>query len=234
MKVLVLGDGLLGSEIVNQTGWEYISRKKDKFDITNDSTFNKLLKVEHGVIQYCPYDVIVNAIAYTNSYSQDNTLHYAVNYKGVADLVQFCNQWKVKLVHISTEFVYANNTSLPTEEDIPQPDNNWYAYTKLLADEHIKMFSNDYLICRELHKPSPFPYSEVWDVKTSGDTVGNISELIIQLIKNNSKGIYNVGTSSKHLYDLAPNAKIISPPSHVPKDTRMDLTKLKNDLKRIN
>ena len=27
-KVLVLGDGLLGSELVKQTGWEYVSRKK--------------------------------------------------------------------------------------------------------------------------------------------------------------------------------------------------------------
>ena len=27
MKVLVLGDGLLGSEIVKQSGWSYISRK---------------------------------------------------------------------------------------------------------------------------------------------------------------------------------------------------------------
>jgi hypothetical protein len=27
-KVLVLGDGLLGSEVVKQTGWDYVSRKR--------------------------------------------------------------------------------------------------------------------------------------------------------------------------------------------------------------
>ena len=27
-KILVLGDGLLGSELVKQTGWDYVSRKK--------------------------------------------------------------------------------------------------------------------------------------------------------------------------------------------------------------
>ena len=29
MKALILGDGLLGSELHKQTGWDYISRKKD-------------------------------------------------------------------------------------------------------------------------------------------------------------------------------------------------------------
>lgn len=28
IKPLVLGDGLLGTELVKQTGWDYISRKK--------------------------------------------------------------------------------------------------------------------------------------------------------------------------------------------------------------
>mgnify|MGYP003121849538 FL=1 len=34
-KILVLGDGLLGSEIVKQSGWDYISRKKDDVDLND-------------------------------------------------------------------------------------------------------------------------------------------------------------------------------------------------------
>jgi len=46
MRVVVLGDGLLGSEIVKQTGWDCLSRKKDKFDITHSENFNDyLLKI---------------------------------------------------------------------------------------------------------------------------------------------------------------------------------------------
>ena len=33
LKVLILGDGLLGSEIGKQTEWDYISRKKDGIDV---------------------------------------------------------------------------------------------------------------------------------------------------------------------------------------------------------
>ena len=40
MSKLILGDGLLGSELAKQTGWSYISRKKvDKFDLTKPETY---------------------------------------------------------------------------------------------------------------------------------------------------------------------------------------------------
>jgi dTDP-4-dehydrorhamnose reductase len=217
MKVLILGDGLLGSEINKQSQWDIISRKNNKIEALDFNSWSfKLL----------PYDVIVNCIAYTNSYSKDKENHYKINYEFVSKLVSFCNENNKKLVHISTEFVYAYNISLPTEEDIPQPYNSWYAYTKLLADEYIQLKSNEYLICRELHKPNPFPYEKVWDVQTSGDTVDKIAKLIIALINKGAKGVYNVGTGGKNLKELAPNSILIPPPSYIPKDTRMNLDKL--------
>jgi len=33
MKVLVLGNGKLGQEIINQTGWDYLSRNKDNINV---------------------------------------------------------------------------------------------------------------------------------------------------------------------------------------------------------
>ena len=44
LRVLVLGDGLLGSEIVKQTNWDCISRKGDGFDITDLETYSLLTK----------------------------------------------------------------------------------------------------------------------------------------------------------------------------------------------
>lgn len=217
MKILILGDGLLGSEINKQTQWDIISRKKDKIEALDFDLWSYKL---------IPYDIVINCIAYTDSYSKDKQNHYKINYEFVSKLVSFCNKNNKKLVHISTEFVYAYNISLPTEEDIPQPDNSWYAYTKLLADEYIQLKSNKYLICRELHKPNPFPYEKVWDVQTSGDTVDKIAKLIIRLIYKDANGIYNVGTGGKNLKELAPNSVLIPPPTYVPQDTRMNLDKL--------
>ncbi len=216
-KILVLGDGLLGSEIVKQTGWDYFSRKKDGFDITD---YQYMLSI------FPDYDVIVNCIANTNSYSDDKKAHWDTNYEFAALVSDITNTERIKLVHISTEFVYANNTTPAIEEDLPQPDTTWYAYTKLLADEYIKLNHSNYLICRELHKPNPFPYDKVWNVQTSGDTVDKIAELIIKLINTNAQGVFNVGTGDKFLKELAPNAEEIEAPIHVPKDTRMNLDKL--------
>ena len=89
LKVLILGDGLLGSEIIKQTEWDYISRKEHGFDITDIGTYHLLTTVEFGSIQHCKYDVILNCIANTNTYSEEKDSHWGVNYKGVHNLIDF-------------------------------------------------------------------------------------------------------------------------------------------------
>jgi dTDP-4-dehydrorhamnose reductase len=218
MKVLVLGDGLLGSELVKQTGWDCASRKLTGLDIT------KYFDLERLILKY---DTVVNCIANTDSYSNDKKLHFEINYDFVEALCSITFPERIKLVHISTEFVYANNKIPPTEDEIPQHDATWYAYTKLLADEHIQQNHDNYLICRELHKPNPFQYDKIWEVQTSGDTVDKIAELIIKLINTNAQGVFNVGTGDKWLWEMATGPRIeVTAPTHVPKDTRMNLDKL--------
>ena len=110
-RILILGDGLLGTELIKQTGWDLISRKKDGFDISDISTYNILLSIKFGAVQYCKYDTIVNCIANTDTYSDVRDSHWNVNYKGTSDLIDFCNKWNIKLIHISTDHVYANSRS---------------------------------------------------------------------------------------------------------------------------
>jgi dTDP-4-dehydrorhamnose reductase len=235
MRVVVLGDGLLGSEIVKQTGWDIISRKKNGFDITQPNKFiNYFIDIFDGVIASKKYDVIVNCIANTNTYSIDKEEHWNTNYKGVADLVDFCNKWEIKLVHISTDYVYTNSIPEASENDIPIHGNNWYSYTKLLADAYIELRSNNYLICRETHKPKPFPYNKAWiDQIGNFDYVDKISSIINQLIKIDSIGIFNIGTELKSIYELANRTISSTPvlkPNNVPSDTSMNLNKLHNKL----
>jgi len=219
--VLILGDGILGRELSNQTGWTIASRKLGNLDIED---YQGLLSLTYD------YSIIINCIAHTDSYSKNKQPHWDVNYKFAAMLSDICNAEGKKLVHISTEFVYANNLVPPSEDDLPLPDSTWYAYTKLLADEYIQLNNNDYLICRELHKPEEFNYPEVWDVKTSGDKVSKIANLIVELVMNDAWGVYNVGTGDKNLKDLNPEGKLVEAPVYVPKDTRMNLDKLNNFL----
>ena len=235
MKVLILGDGLLGKELVKQTNWDYISRTKDGFDLTDKDTFYKMTEIFHGVAQAMPYDIIINCIANTDTYSDNRKSHWDVNYKGVSDLVDFCNDWKVKLVHISTDYLYSNSDQNASENVVPVHCNNWYGYTKLLGDGHVQLKSNNYLIIRCTHKHNPFPYNEACvDQVGNFDYVDKISNLIIQLINKKCEGIYNVGSSLKTIYDLAKttnkNVKSILKPSYTPNNISMDLTKLKKEI----
>jgi len=239
MNYIILGNGLLGSEIHKQTGWDIVSRKENGFDITQpDMFFSHFIDIFDGVAVSRKYDVIVNCIANTNTYSTNKEEHWNVNYKGIADLVDFCNQWNIKLVHISTDYVYINSINQASENDIPIHGNNWYSYTKLLADSYIELKSNNYLICRETHKPKPFPYEKAWiDQVGNFDYVDVISKLIIKLIKSNSTGIFNVGTHIKSIFELASQTtpvKIAFRNPEIPGNTTMDLNKLNDALKGIN
>ena len=225
MKCIVLGDGLLGGEIVKQTGWDFLSRKIDGIDICNPYSYqSKLLN----------YDVVINCIAYTNTYSDNKEMNWNVNYKAVDDLITFCNKESKKLVHISTDYLYAGSIDPASENDVPVHLGTWYGYTKLLSDGLVQLKSWNYLLCRLSHKPYPFPYENAWtDMKTNGDYVNVISSLVIQLILNDSVGVFNVGTEEKTIYELALKTKNVVPilkPIGVPSNTLMNLTKIKKEL----
>ena len=229
--VAILGDGLLGSQLESITNWDVVSRKRDNFDLTDSSTFNLLLETFDGMLQKPKYSTVVNCIANTDTYSTDRQSHWEVNYKGVAELVEFCNKWNIKLVHISSDYVYANSTGVPSEENVPVHQETFYAYTKLLADGYIELRSNDYLVIRTTHKPTPFPYSTAWiDQIGNFDYVDNIAPLIVEVVNKDVKGILNIGTPIKSMYNLALQTNLDVEPilvenKLVPTCTAMDLTK---------
>lgn len=229
MAVLVLGDGILATELVKQTGWRFISRKKNNIDFIQPGSYSSLIK---------GYDVIVNCIACTDTYSTDRQKHWDVNYKGVAELVKLCNLYGSKLVQISTDHIYANSESEATEETIPQPIPTWYGHTKMLGDAHVQLAADNYLIVRESHKPYPFPYNEAWSNQyTNGDYVTVIAELLVKLIDKDAVGVYNVGTEIKTWFNHTKaefKTRPSSKPEQAPADITMNLNKLKDALGRTD
>jgi len=219
-NITILGDGILGQELSKLTGGRILSRKKGNFQI---QSFQKYL--------YPSDKVIINCIANTDTYSDNELAMKQTNFLFPIALSEYCKYKGAKLIHISTEYVYAGNNSFAKETDLPVPHDSYYAKYKLLADHYISLLNPDALICRLLHKPYPFPYDKVWDVLTSGDTVNNIAPIVVALIKKEAKGIVNVGTGAGNLSKIAPGAAIVQPPDNAPKDTTMDLTKLLNILK---
>ena len=227
-KIVVLGDGLLGSELVKQTGWDFISRKKDGFDISNYSLYYKFFLEDHDSIAWwSKYNVIVNCIANTNTYSDNKDLHWDINYKSVIKLSDFCSKHNIKLVHISTDYVYTNSVNNASENDVPIHGDNWYSYTKLLGDSYIQLNKNN-LVLRGTHKQRPFPYNKAWiDQIGNFDYVDVMASLRKQLIEKEAIGLYNVGTELKTMFSLAGDVTPDFSPTNVPKNVSMNVNKLK-------
>jgi dTDP-4-dehydrorhamnose reductase len=223
MKPVILGNGLLGKELTKQTGWDILSRSVNGVDLTDITTWAHLL---------LPYDTIINCIAYTNTYDDDKKKHWNINYKSVVELMDYCNNHGKKLVHISTDYVYANSLGVPNEDNIPVHQSTYYAYTKLLADGYIELKGKNYLILRGTQKPTPFPYEKAWINQLGNfDYVNVIADLYIKLIKKDAKGLFNVGTEPKSMYILAqktnPDVKYTYiNDEKIPLDVSMDVSKL--------
>lgn len=95
-------------------------------------------------------DVIINCAAYTNvdgceEFTDDA---YRANAIGPRNLAIVANARDMKLIHVSTDYVFAGDGSVPyTEYDPPAPISA-YGKTKLAGEEYVKAFCKKYFILR--------------------------------------------------------------------------------------
>ncbi|WP_394200826.1 dTDP-4-dehydrorhamnose reductase [Shewanella waksmanii] len=119
-RVLVTGKGgQLATELqaTLPSQFELVSLDSSTLDITD------LSALEQAVTTYQP-TIIINAAAYTavDKAESDVEAAYSVNELGTANLAQICSEKKLRLVHISTDFVFDGKNNQPyTPEDAPAP-----------------------------------------------------------------------------------------------------------------
>ena len=224
MNRLIIGDGLLGSELVKQTGWDYISRKKDNIDFVDINSYKDCIE---------GYNEIINCVAFCDTYGEDKKLHWNVNYKGVVNLVDHLVDKNIKLIHVSTDYLYANSKSDASEDNVPVHCASWYGYTKLLSDAYVQLKLDNYLVFRCTHKEKPFSYSEgLINQIGNFEYVDKVSETMIDLINGGAVGVYNIGSKLKTMYDLANETRSDVVPVNKkfhpdqPLDVSMNLNKL--------
>ena len=135
MNVLVTGsNGQLGSEIK-----ELIQNSKLKienydfyFTTSKDLDITGYLKVRE-FIETHKIDVIINCAAYTavDRAEEDRKSADLVNHIAVKNLAQIAKDKNIKLIHISTDYVFDGKAHIPYKEnDITNP-NGIYGKTKL-------------------------------------------------------------------------------------------------------
>jgi len=239
MKILVLGcKGQLGrclNDILAKTAYKVYYTSREQIDIANiESTKRKINEIAPNVV--------INAAAYTlvdkaeESYEQANL----INHLAVANIAKICRELDCWLIHVSTDYVFDGNSSVPYKETDPTNPQCVYGKSKLMGEKSIILSGCKYFIFRTSWVFSQYgdnflktmlKLGKVKDVlSVVDDQIGSptdandIARVMVGVLKNIesadcSSGIYNIcSDTSCSWYDFTKKifevAKILGIPVH--------------------
>ncbi|MFH1354136.1 MAG: dTDP-4-dehydrorhamnose reductase [bacterium] len=139
MRVLIIGaGGMLGGTLCKAfEDQEIICWGKEDIDITDEMMVRE--KIAGGV------DLLINAAAYTDvdGAETNKELAFAVNELGVKNLAGAAAEAGARLVHYSTDYVFAGDSKEGYEEDDePGPAVNVYGESKLAGERALAAASD--------------------------------------------------------------------------------------------
>ena len=133
LNVLVTGSkGQIGSEIevlsINYM-YNFFFTDRENLDITNQMDINDFIEVNS-------IDIIINCAAYTavDNAEEEKVLADKVNHQAVNYLARISKEKNIKLIHISTDYIFDGTNFIPyIETDIVNP-KGIYGKTKLAGE----------------------------------------------------------------------------------------------------
>ena len=222
------GNGLLAKELdrINTTFIIHCPTHQE-MDVS------KLEDVHFAMTVYEP-DVFLHAAAMTipmDLHDQQPERSIRNNIIGTANVATTCWEESIPLVYISTDYVYPGKQGPYSETDDLNPIN-LYAWSKLGGEAAAQMV--DSLILRCSFTARPFKHDRAFtDSYKSYLYVDEIAPIILELIERDCRGVYNVGGHRRSVYQFASESRDVKEITRsdigdwVPKDTSMDITKLR-------
>jgi dTDP-4-dehydrorhamnose reductase len=138
------GYGMLATDLIaalRARGIEPIVTDRDDLDITSPA------QVARG---FADADVVVNCAAYTavDAAEEDEAVAFAVNATGPGVIARACSEMGLRMVHISTDYVFAGDARTPYPEDAPLNPKGAYGRTKAAGETQVRDSGADALIVR--------------------------------------------------------------------------------------
>lgn len=147
MRALVTGyKGQLGFDVVNELigrGFEAIGVDIEEMDITSLEDVNRVIK-DNNV------DVVVHCAAYTavDRAEDDPETCRKVNVDGPRNIALICKELNIKMVYISTDYVFSGEGEDAFEVDSPKRPNNVYGVSKSDGEDEVKKLVDKHFILR--------------------------------------------------------------------------------------
>ncbi len=135
MRIAVTGAaGLVGSRIVEllSSSYEIIPLTHTDIDITDQSNVE-------STINPLTFDYLIHCAAYTDvdGAEQNTELALRINVEGTKKISEVCRQKEIKLIYISTDFVFDGSNPPYFEDSIPHPLSA-YAKSKYQGEQIVK------------------------------------------------------------------------------------------------
>lgn len=146
MRILLTGGkGMLGRTLCRElTDFELIPTDLPEGDITAPAAFDALLK------KHAP-DAVIHCAAMTavDKCESEIDLAYRLNAYGTANVASACHRCGIRLIAISTDYVFEGGSDRPYNEfDRPTGGNTIYGKSKFAGEEAVRTLCPDHVICR--------------------------------------------------------------------------------------
>lgn len=225
MKILCLGAyGLLGTEL-RKINPNIIAAAHIECEI-------EFLQQVISTIGATKPDIVINcaAVMDNRAIEQDPLEAIQTNIIGAANIAQVCAQQNIRLVYISTDYIFKGDQGNYKESDPVLPFNA-YAWSKLGGEASSRLVKN-HLIIRTSFGRSEFAYKEAFTDKwASKDYVDVIAPMILEAALSPLTGVLNIGTERKTLHAHASQRNQVKPVRlaesnfSTPYDTSLNLQK---------
>ena len=148
MKILITGsNGQLGSEFRSLENkyrdYQFTFTDIEELDLTD-------FKAVHSFFDKNTFDYCVNCAGYTavDKAEDEPDKAFLLNEYAIENLAKECAVNKVRLIHISTDYVFDGNATRPYMEDDPVSPESVYGLSKLKGEEAVLKYSSDAIIIR--------------------------------------------------------------------------------------